>query len=173
MSDRDCPVIGSNETLWIGRGSLDYSAYSWLSDLWGLLARRGSFHPPSGRSPPVPLSVLWKSSEQRFQERSKNSGFKNAEPLWLEALAQTQEGWHSEPIPISPSGDVVCFSVGEANLAFRFGVEQNEKLRACGDLRHNMVNLATSILTPITLPTWDHISQLTKDVHHAQKNGHF
>ena len=112
-------------------------------------------------------------SKQRFQERAKNSGFKNAEPLWSEALTQVQEGWLSEPIPISPSGDVVGFSVGDVNLAFRFGVDQNGKLRARGDLRRNMVNLDTSILTPITLPTWGHVSQLTKDVRYTQRKWPF
>ena len=37
------------------------------------------------------------------------------------------------------------------------------KLRACDDLRRNLVNLWTSVITPITLPTWDHIAQLRRD----------
>ena len=37
------------------------------------------------------------------------------------------------------------------------------KLRARDDLRRNLVNLRTSVITPITLPTWDHIAQLSKD----------
>ena len=41
------------------------------------------------------------------------------------------------------------------------------KLRACGDLRQNMVNRRTSVITPITLPTWDHIAQLSKDAYRA------
>ena len=139
----------------------------------GIISQEGVFPTTQKSKPPIPLSILWKSSKKRFQERAKNSGFKNAEPLWSEALTQVKEGWLSEPIPISPSGDVVGFSVGEVNIAFRFGVDQNEKLRACDDLRHNMVNLATTILTPITLPTWDHISQLTKDVHFTQKKWSF
>ena len=35
------------------------------------------------------------------------------------------------------------------------------KLRACGDLRQNVVNMRTSFISPITLPTWDHIAQLS------------
>ena len=115
----------------------------------GVISQEGVFPPTQKAKPPIPLSILWGSSKQRFQERSQNSGFKNAEPLWPDALNQVQEGWLSDPIPILPSGDVVGFSVGEANLAFRFGVDLNEKLRACDDLRHNMVNLATTILNPI------------------------
>ena len=60
--------------------------------------------------------------------------------------------------------------VGSANIAFRFGVEQQEKLRACGDLRHNMANLCTSVMTPITLPTWDHIAQLRKSVFQTKRD---
>ena len=48
-----------------------------------------------------------------------------------------------------------------------FGVEQMNELRACGDIRQNMVNLRNSVLTPITLPTWDHIAQLSKDAYRA------
>ena len=33
------------------------------------------------------------------------------------------------------------------------------------DLRHNMVNLGTSAMTPITLPTWGHMAQVAKRVH--------
>ena len=39
------------------------------------------------------------------------------------------------------------------------------KLRACEDIRQNMVKLRTSVITPITLPTWDHIAQLSKDAY--------
>ena len=41
------------------------------------------------------------------------------------------------------------------------------KLRARDDLRHNLVNLCTSVIAPITLPTWDHIAQLSKDCFRA------
>ena len=58
-------------------------------------------------------------------------------------------------------------------MAFRFGVSQGSKLRACDDLRHNMVNLCTEVLTPITLPTWDHLAQLAKMVSPSAMNWHF
>ena len=43
------------------------------------------------------------------------------------------------------------------------GVEQMNKLRACDDLRRNLVNLCAAVITPITPPTWDHIAQLIRD----------
>ena len=136
----------------------------------GIFSQSGVFPTCDKAKPPVSLSVLWKSSQKRFRERAKASGYKNAVPLWAEALEQVSSGWLSEPLPISANGDVPGLQVGSANIAFRFGVEQQEKLRACDDLRHNMVNLCTSVLTPITLPTWDHISQLSKNVYKHRLN---
>ena len=37
------------------------------------------------------------------------------------------------------------------------------KLRARDDLRRNLVNLRASVIDPTTLPTGDHVAQLSKD----------
>ena len=47
-----------------------------------------------------------------------------------------------------------------ANPAFRFGAQQGLKLRAVDDLKRGATNDATSVSTPITLPSWDHIAQM-------------
>ena len=59
------------------------------------------------------------------------------------------------------------------NFAFWIGAEQMNRLRECGDLRRNMVNLRTSVLAPITLPTWDHIAQLSKNAYRANTKWSF
>ena len=69
--------------------------------------------------------------------------------LWSEAIAQAADGWLGGPRDISASGDIDVFGKGETNIASRLGVCQFGKLRARDDLRRNMVNLATSILTPL------------------------
>ena len=97
------------------------------------------------------------------------SWYKNARLLWTEALEQVSLGWLSEPLPISTKGDVPGLQVGSPNIAFRFGAEQQEKLRACDDIRPNIVNLCASVLTPITLPTWGHIAQLSKLGFHTKR----
>ena len=56
---------------------------------------------------------------------------------------------------------------GATDAAFRFGVSQGEKLRARDDLRRNMANLCTSVMTPITLPNWGHMAQMAKRVHNS------
>ena len=77
-------------------------------------------------------------------------------------------GWgrvaFSPHTPLSSSEDIDYFEVGHTNVAFRFGVSQGKKLRPCGDLRHNLVNSRTAILSPITLPTWDHLAQMGRSV---------
>ena len=45
-----------------------------------------------------------------------------------------------------------------------FGLGRNEKLRDCDELKQNMVNLCASVYTPVTVPTWGHISQMAKKI---------
>ena len=85
---------------------------------------------------------------------ARASGFLRDRELWGEALPQVKSGWLSDPLPFSDGGDCPFFSLGATDAAFRFGVAQWKKLRPCDDLRHNLANLGTAILTPITLPTW-------------------
>ena len=104
------------------------------------------------------------TNPRRFRERDRRPGFKNAKELWEEALSQVEEGWLHKPAPLSSDGDPPFFEIGHTNVVFRFGVSHGKKLRACGDLRRNLANTCTAILTPITLPTWDHIRQMAKSI---------
>ena len=54
------------------------------------------------------------------------------------------------------------FRHGFVNIAFRFGVEQAAKFRACDDSNHSLTNSACSAVTPIQMVAWDHISQLCR-----------
>ena len=54
-----------------------------------------------------------------------------------------------------------------------FGVSHGGKLRARGDLRRNLVDICTAILTPITLPTWDRLAQMAKHVFASSKDWAF
>ena len=92
--------------------------------------------------------MMWKSSSTRFQERAARSGFKNAPPIWEEEVSHAQPGWLSGPIPIDNSGSAPWFFLRRREFPFRLGVGQNEKLRACDDLKHNMANLRTSVSAP-------------------------
>ena len=100
-------------------------------------------------------------------------GFKNALPLWGKATHPVQLGWLSGPLTIYNSGRVPGFSLEGADFSFRFVAEQNEKLRAFGDLKQNMVNLRTSVFTPITLPTWGHISQMSNHIRYSKAHWGF
>ena len=111
---------------------------------------------------------MWKSSSKGFRERAALSGFKNDAALWKESMSQAQSGWMSGQIPIDNSGFVACFPLEVTSFAFRFGVEQNEKLRACDDLKQDMVNLRTSVFAAITIPTWDRNSQMSKQIYNSK-----
>ena len=119
--------------------------------------------------PPIPPKMVWGNSSKRFNERACRSGFKNALPLRGEEIPQVHLERLSDPIPIDNSGRVQGFSLEGANSAFRFGVEQDQKLRACGDLKQNMANLRTSVYTPIALPTWGHISEMAKRIRGSKR----
>lgn len=69
---------------------------------------------------------------------------------------------------MAPFGSVDGFSVGGANISIRFGVSRNGKLMARDALKQNMVNLRTSLVTPITATAWDRNSQMAQRVSHTK-----
>ena len=108
-----------------------------------------------------PRAELYRSAASRFRERAPGSGKKDAQALWDEALTQGQKGWLSEPIPLAANGKPTTWKSERYNIAFRFGVSQAEKIRACDDLKHSLANLSCAVLTPIKLVSWDHLVQLS------------
>ena len=74
-------------------------------------------------------------------------------------------GWLSDPIPIDDIEGRRVFPPEDTNFASRFwGLNKMKRIRACDDLRPNMVNLRTSVHAPIALPTWGHISEMAKRI---------
>ena len=78
----------------------------------------------------------------RFRERAHKAGHKNAPQLWEEASAHVKKGWLNPPVELADDGCPKGFRTGQYNMAFRFGAEQADKLRACGDFRHSLTNSA-------------------------------
>ena len=110
----------------------------------------------------LPLAELFSSAGSRFRERAAKSGHKNSRLLWDEALAQVEKGWLLPPAELAEDGRPFGWRSANFNIAFRFGVLQQDKLRACDDLKHAMTNLACVISTPNQLLSWDHISQISQ-----------
>ena len=115
--------------------------------------------------PPIEPPQLFSDAEARFRERPSSSGKTNALELWGEASAQVARGWLNRPILLNAAGRFDAAPLSAINPAFRFGAEQLDKLRACGDLKRARTNAACSILTPNSLPTWDHIALLAAKAH--------
>ena len=122
-----------------------------------------------GPSAAIPVTELFSTAGSRFRERSAKSGHKNAQQLWGEALEQVQKGWLLHPAELAADGRPLVWRSSQFNIAFRFGVLQQDKLRACDDLKHALTNLACSISTPNQLLSWHHISQLAQLM--AEKKG--
>ena len=65
--------------------------------------------------------MIFRTRANRFRERARASGQKNALPFWEESTEQVPDGRFSEHLPLSINGDLPQFSSGAANVAFRFG----------------------------------------------------
>ena len=87
-------------------------------------------------------------------------------PLWGEAIDPAPKGWLEGPFEIT---NHVRLAVAKMITPTRILIGTTRKLRACGDLWTNVVILCTSVVTPITLPTWGHIDQLIKSVYRTKR----
>ena len=76
-------------------------------------------------------------------------------------MEKCDKGWLNRPFPLCSEKGPYVLNNSQLNIAFRFGVEQSDKLRACDDLRHSRTNLACVAETPIRLESRDHLSELT------------
>ena len=103
--------------------------------------------------PAPPVGLVWAKSSERFPTRDKHSGHLRPRELRGEALKHVELGRLGAPLPIDTSGNVLSYGRGSTDISFRFAVDQADKLRACGDIENNHVNLYCSVRTPIKLPT--------------------
>ena len=141
--------------------------------LVGGLSQSGVY-PRNDNLPPAPsVAGIWEGASKRFFERAAHSGATNATTLWAEACDQVKKGWLGAPLPADTLGNVSTYEKGRADIAFRFGATQGDKLRARDDLRHNCVNLRCTVWTPIKLPTWGHISQMCLNIRGFRKKWAF
>ena len=105
-------------------------------------------------SPTLSTADVLLSAPSRFARRSAHVS-PAAQGLWDEALQQVEAGWLDPPRRLSNSGKVVDCPSSPLNVAFRFAVAQDSKVRACDDLKESLTNKMCAVTTPITLPDWD------------------
>ena len=146
--------LGVGGEAWLGQFAFGFP-------ITGKLSQRFLFPQAKKSAAGIPRDDLFSSAAARFRERAAKSGLKNAAPLWDEAMEQVKEGWLLPPVLLSPDGKPLYWKSKRHNVSFRFGVLQAGKLRACGDLKHSMTNLACTVETPIQLLSWDHIAQVS------------
>ena len=107
------------------------------------------------------MNESYKHLRKDSQTDPQNSGYKNAQTLRGEAIQHKEKGWLLPPSPLSTEASPLILQHPQLNVAFRFGVEQSNNLRACGDLRHARTNLACAVETPIKLVRWRHLAELS------------
>ena len=110
------------------------------------------------------IKTTWPKSQDRLLGRAEKYGYANGQRLWCDVLVQAGAGRRDGPIPIPTSGPLHEVHPDRANVAFLFGAEQAEKLRACGDLKRNWANIECAVWTPIALPARGHIAQSELDL---------
>ena len=79
-------------------------------------------------------------------------------------MSQVAFGRLAETLPFDSDGNLLGSDFDAVGSAFRFPVIQGDKFRACDDFKYGMINLRAADSDPITLPTWDHISQTALDL---------
>lgn len=148
---RQFPLCGQN---WIAQ-------FIYGFDIAGTFSQKHVFPYSKKRvSHPADMGAIWSDVEERFCARSRCSGFPKYDHLRGEASDQVSSGWLSPPLPLSPSVRFLSQPDMRINAAFRFPVLQLDKIRACDDLKYGRVYHCAADVTPIKLPTWDHISQM-------------
>ena len=108
----------------------------------GILSQKHVFEYKTPNRPILARTHLFGSAEPRFRERAGESGWANAAVLRTESMAQVEKGRLCDPVALAESGAPEGYAPGGYNVAFRFGVEQASKLRACDGLKRCMTNQA-------------------------------
>ena len=126
----------------------------------GTLSQNGVYPTDASITQAPDLAAIWPLRAERFRNRAARSGRKDSLALWTEAMIQVGRGWMGKPLVIDRVGGLSAYPGEAGNIAFRFGVRQLGKLRACDNVKHNTTNLYFRTVTPIKLPTWGHIAQI-------------
>lgn len=142
--------------------------FVWGFPITGDLSQAGVYPRDPSVTPAPDTTALWGDTSTRLRARAAGSGWLNADTLWTEAIDQVQKGWLMDPLTIGEDGKCPAIGLGAINISFRFGVEQSSKLRACDDLKYGTANTYCAVMTPIKLPTWDHIAQMAAIVRPAR-----
>ena len=145
---------------------LDLSATPWLSQfvtgfpIVGVVSQCSTspLDPNTPTTAPDP-ALLFQSAPDRFVARARRSPVKFASDLWDEAMEQVAAGWLTPPALLNAMGRFAHDPDTPCNIAFRFGVPQDGKLRGCEDLKDSGTNAMCVVRSPITLCGWDHIAE--------------
>ena len=130
----------------------------------GVVSQTGVYKPDHTAPDPPSIESIWDGARGRFAKRAHSSGRLHGSELWSEALQKVATGWLEAPIPFNEDGALDRPTLDNPITAFRFAVDQSDKLRACDDLKYSKTSEFCAVKTPISLPTWDHNGQMAINV---------
>ena len=149
-------------------------AHNWLSQyvsgfpITGTICQAKTF--PLTDTPDNPFPVSWTSliadAPAKFRARATRKP-PHADTIWSEAMEQVGRGWLAPPRALDKDGRFADAPNFPLVNAFRFAVVQNEKIRAFDDLLASGTNSSCSVLSPITLPSWEHVARIAADLAHS------
>ena len=137
-------------------------------DMAGQISQRFRY-PVSRRandSSSVPVPEITTAARQRSSDSTEN-GEENPHVLRAEDSEQVGKGRLSPPFQLASKDGASTLTGPSLNVAFRFGVEQGAKLRACGDLRHPKPNLACAVSTPFKLALWGDLDGIYRSINNG------
>ena len=100
------------------------------------------------------MARIWRTVVMLFRESAKELRFRNPEAHCAESMAQAIDGWLIGPLPLSDKRYHPSSPIGGGNVEVLFGVPHGNKLGARDDLRRHIGKFRSSVIDPITRPTW-------------------
>ena len=138
-------------------GSLFAQQFNVGFTLVGDVSYPGVFDPAHDAGPPhIPLEVFLGQGAKRWAEVGKvlQSSPEDESAIWHACIEEREKGWLTGPFQLD-----ACATAGTVPVC-RFAVWQHGKLRPCDNFRRSAANDASSVRTPISLPTVDHLAFL-------------
>ena len=112
----------------------------------------------------IPIASVRESSEKRFRGRAGRRVLRTRSSYWAMPLRNSQRGGRTAPTQFPRLGTSTFLLRASPIYPLGSASANSKKIRTCGDLKDDLAILATTVLTPITLPSMGHISQLRKNV---------
>ena len=111
----------------------------------------------------IAISEMCRRNQQRFHERGSKAGNNRARLFREDAIGHVGKGWLRPLLPLTwPISNTLIRSGWD--IAFRFGVNQIDKIRARDDVGFAKTIQACAVRTPTKLVSWGRIAEMCRSI---------